>query len=37
VNNFTTHAIIVAPGIEAVNEMRNGSARNDENAVRITE
>jgi hypothetical protein len=33
----TTHAIIVEPGVEAVNETGNGSARNDENAVRITE
>ena len=33
----TTNAIIVEPGIEAVNETGNGSARNDENAVRITE
>ena len=33
----TTSAIIIEPGVEAVNDQGNGSAKNDENAVRISE
>ena len=33
----TTHAIIIEPGVEAVNDQGKGSAKKDENAVRISE
>lgn len=33
----TTHAIVAEPGVTPVNEEGNGSARGDENAVRIVE
>lgn len=33
----TTHAIIIEPGVEPVNDQGNGSAPGDENAVRTTE
>ncbi|HHS92546.1 MAG TPA: hypothetical protein ENK82_04310 [Campylobacterales bacterium] len=35
--NRTTNAVIVQEGVEAVNETGNGSAKGDENAVRVVE